>query len=246
MANSKHKETLTFREIEYTIQMKDKDTGFNELYDLLRSELTRFEDTRTKKNNIENPIRNFLKTNIERSIVIRSNTRVYFLDYQEKGSFTIKFTILLITRYINYGTVRQALDYLIKDTIGDYFEELLERHVPVSITVHSTDNELYEIPATNLETEEIKTSPQRDYIAIGIASFALLFAFTIGLLWMFQKSPVNQAIKPAEEYRDKYFELLIETQVKAEFEKEKLIFTIQKEKDSIANMVQNNKFQNKK
>lgn len=155
MAPSNHRDALTFREIEYTIQIQDKNSGFHELNDLLCSELTRFEDSRKKSGRHENPIRDFLKTSIERSIVIRDNTKVYFVDYQESGSFTIKFKVILIIRYINYGTVRQALDYLVKDTIGNYFEELLKRHIPVNITIHAIDNELYEIPAHVPEIKQL-------------------------------------------------------------------------------------------
>jgi len=106
-------------------------------------------------------IRDFLKTNIDRSIVIRDSTKVYFLNYQEHGSFTIQFTLLVITRYINYGTTRQALDYLIKDTIGDYFEELLERHLPVSVSVQTSDNELYEIPPNQQDSD---LSPKNQWL----------------------------------------------------------------------------------
>ncbi|MBK7028997.1 MAG: hypothetical protein IPH45_07225 [Bacteroidales bacterium] len=81
-----------------------------------------------------------MRTNIERSILIRENTRIYFLSYREKeGSLHIEFSLLVITSYINFGPIRQALDYLVKDTIADYFEELLERHFPVSITVQALD-----------------------------------------------------------------------------------------------------------
>lgn len=48
MASSKNNDSLTFHEITYTIQLKDKDSGFHEVYDLLRSELTRFEASRKK------------------------------------------------------------------------------------------------------------------------------------------------------------------------------------------------------
>lgn len=60
---------LTVREIEYSIQIRDKDKSFVELRDVLRSELTRFDDPlRRRKSDTENPIREFLRTNIERSI----------------------------------------------------------------------------------------------------------------------------------------------------------------------------------
>ncbi len=225
MTNTRHNDALTIREIEYSILLKDKDKGSHELYDILCSELTRFEDTRSKHVSSDNPIRNFLKTNIERSIVIRDSTKVYFLNYQEQSSFTIKFTLLVITRYINYGTIRQALDYLIKDTIGDYFEELLERHIPVSVSVHSVDTELYEIPG-NQDNHYSKQKKEHDILPLIFASVALFFTITFGTIWFFQRNQPVEVIKPSDDYRDKYFELLIEKQVNAAFEKEKLDFLL--------------------
>ena len=237
MANSKFSDAITIREIEYTIQIKDKDSGFSELHDLLFSELTRFEYTRKKGEKLENPIRDFLQTNIERSIVIRDSTRVYFLDYREHGSFTIQFKLLVITRYLNYGTTRQALDYLIKDTIGEYFEELIERHVPVSVTVHATDHELYEISANQSHFEPVSTRPQRDYLAVILSSAALLVALIAGLFWIFQKNPTTGKNEPAQDYREKYYELLIEKKVMQAFEKEKYDYLIRKSIESATDTV---------
>jgi len=222
MANRNHSNDLTIREIEYSILVKDKDKGFHDLHDILRSELTRFEDTRKKIEKAENPIREFLKTNIERSIVIRDSTRVYFLDYIEQGSFTIQFKLLVITRYINYGSTRQALDFLIKDTIGDYFEELLERHLPASVSVHSADTELYDIPANHQEINYSRPRLQHDYLSIILASLALFFTLTIGLIWVIQRNPAPEIKNPSDDYRDKYFELLIDKQINDALNKEKL------------------------
>ena len=223
MANRRQNDDLTIREIEFSILIKDKDKGFHELGDILRSELTRFEDRRNKNSSSENPIRDFLKTNIDRSIIIRDSTKVYFLNYQEHGSFSIQFTLLIITRYINYGTTRQALDYLVKDTIGNYFEELLERHIPVSVSVHSTDAELYEIPATH-DINYTKNRTQHDLLPIVLASLALLFTMALGLIWYLPKNQPAQINQPVNDYRDKYFELLIEKEINDAFDKEKLNF----------------------
>jgi hypothetical protein len=222
MVKRNNTDDLTIREIDYSIHIRDKDKGFHELHDLLRAELTRFEDTRRKNEKTENPIREFLRTNIERSIVIRDNTRVYFLDYNEQGSFTIQFKLLVITRYINYGTTRQAIDYLVKDTIGDYFEELLERHLPVSVSVHSVDSELYEIPGSNPENSYTKQRPQRDFLSLIMASLAIIMSLAVSLTWIFHREQKTEVSKPADEYKDKYFELLIDKQVNEAFEKEKL------------------------
>ncbi len=222
MANRIQSDDLTMREIEYSILIKDKDRGIHDVQDILRSELIRFEDIRKKNEKSQNPIYEFLKANIERSIVIRDSTRVYFLDYHETGSFAIQFKLLVITRYINYGSTRQALDYLIKDTIGDYFEELLERHLPVSVSVHSADAELYDIPAKQLEINYSKPRVKRDYLSIILASLALIIALSIGLIWVIQRNSASGPKTPADNYRDKYYELLIDKQINEALTKEKL------------------------
>jgi hypothetical protein len=238
MTSSKHNDALTIREIEYSILIKDKDKGFHELGDLLRSEITRFEDRRNKSTSSENPIQDFLKTNIDRSIVIRDSTKVYFLNYKEHGSFTIQFTLLVLSRYINYGTTRQALDYLIKDTIGNYFEELLERHLPVSISVHSTDNELYDIPA-NQDDYSIKRVSRRNFLPLMLASLALLVSVSIGLIWFLQRNQAAEKSKPSTEYKDKYLELLIDKQIDEAMQKEKSLLLENKRLESIADSGQN-------
>ena len=238
MTNSKHNDALTIREIEYSILIKDKEKGFHELGDILRSEITRFEDRRNKSTNSENPIQEFLKTNIDRSIVIRESTKVYFLNYKEHGAFTIQFTLLVLSRYINYGTTRQALDYLIKDTIGNYFEELLERHLPVSISVHSADNELYDIPA-NQDEYFVSRGYKRTFLPLILATLALLVSISLGLIWFLQRSQAVEKSKPSIEYKDKYLELLIDKQIDEALQKEKSAFLENKRLESAADSGQN-------
>jgi len=221
MANSKHNDAITIREIEFSILIKDKDKGFHELGDILRSELTRFENRRKDETFGENPIHDFLKTNIDRSIVIRESTKVYFLNYREHGSFSIQFTLLVLTRYINYGSIRQALDYLIKDTIGNYFEELLERHLPVNVSVHSVDKELYEIPGDQ-DINFSKRRPARDILPVILATVAILVSLTMGLTWFLQGIDNHAVKKSSDDYQDKYLELLIDKQINEAIEKGKI------------------------
>jgi hypothetical protein len=233
MANIKHNDALTIREIEFSILIKDKDKGFHELGEILRSELTRYNDRRIENRNSENPIRDFLKTNVDRSIVIRESTKVYFLNYEERGAFTIKFTLLILTRYINYGSTRQALDYLIKDTIGNYFEELLERHLPVSVSVHSVDKELYEIPGSQ-DFSYNKPRSIRDMLPLIMATLAILFTIAMGVIWYFKLNQADEFGKPSDGYKDKYLELLIDKQVDEALQKEKLKYGDYKSQDSVS------------
>ena len=245
MAHTKSTDALSIREIEYAIRIKDKDRGFHELHDLLSAELTRFEETRTKGDIRENPILNFLQSNIERSIVIRDSTKVYFLNYKEHGSLTIQFKLVVICRYINYGTTRQALDFLIKDTIGDYFEELLERHLPVSVSVQTSDNELYEIPTNQQDSDFPLKSQRRDYLPVVLASLALLISLSVFAFWIFFKYQSLDLQKPADEYKDKYFELLIEKKVNEAVELERYTRKLQDEQSAI-DSAKNSKTENRK
>lgn len=212
---------LTVREIEYSIQIRDKDKTFTELKEVLRAELTRFdENVRRRRLDGDNPIRDFLKTNIERSILIRENTRIYFLDYREKeGSLFINFNLLVITSYIHFGPIRQALDYLVKDTIADYFEELLERHFPVNITVQALDKEIFTV-SDNYPVPKPAESPQKDWFTRTIAILALVVSF--GILAFFGIRSIskhwNQGDKDLEE---KYMNLLIEKKIDDAVENQK-------------------------
>jgi hypothetical protein len=220
MTYSKHTDAITIREIQYSIRIKDKDKGADELHDLLGSELTRFDGGKQNRDKLVNPIHDFLQSNIERSIVIRDNTRVYFLNYREHGSLTIEFTLLVITRYVNYGTTRQALDFLVKDTIGEYFEELLERHIPVSVSVQIGDRELYDIPDNIQGNNNSVQFRKRDYLPIVLSSLGLFFAIAVAIILFFQVNTL--ALTPAsDDYKDKYYKLLIEKTVKESVEKER-------------------------
>ena len=221
MAQSKSSDDLTIREIEYAIRIKDKDKGFHELHDLLSAELTRFEDSRLRDRIRENPILNFLQNNIERSIVIRDSTKVYFLNYKEHGALTIEFKLLVICRYVNYGATRQALDFLIKDTIGDYFEELLERHLPVSVSVQTSDNELYEISDKQQDSNFTKKQNRRDYLPVLLASLALVISLSAFVFWIFHKFHSQYPQNPPDDYKDKYYELLIEKRINEAMEMER-------------------------
>jgi len=151
--------SVTIREIEYSIRIRDKDSSFSELLSLLQDELTAFRhNQRQNRSERGSVVHDFIQSNIERSIILRENTRVYLLNYKEReGSLRISFTLLIITNYVHFASLRQELDYYIKDSIAGYFEELLEKHIPVSVTVQSTDIEV----ATTSDSVMAKKRPQR-------------------------------------------------------------------------------------
>lgn len=224
---------LTVREIEYSIQIRDKDKSFAELRDVLRAELTRFdENVRRKRLDAENPIREFLRTNIERSILIRENTRIYFLSYREKeGSLHIEFSLLVITSYINFGPIRQALDYLVKDTIADYFEELLERHFPVSITVQALDKEVFTVTDT-YPTEKPVEKSYRDPITRTLAIIAILLSLSIAGIFSIRFLMKNLNSQK-ENLEEKYMNLLIEKKIDDAVSNQKFNIILYNQKDSI-------------
>lgn len=116
--------------------------------------------------------------------------------------------------------------------------------MPVSVTVQAADNEVYEIPG-NTQVTDYSTRPHRDYLPIILASLALLVTLITGIFWIFQKNSSSEINKSSSEYRDKYYELLIEKKIDNAFEKEKLNLIIQKKTESISDSVQNLEFKEK-
>jgi hypothetical protein len=235
MAESEHNDTITIREIEYSIRLTNKESRAYDLCELLRLELTRFEDS-TKKAVSENPIRDFLKTNIEHGIEFSDNTKVYLLNYTEEGSLSLIFTMLLIADS-NYGDAIQAIDSFIKNTISGYFEEILERHLPVSISVYeSGNNSVFNTERKAVKPGSIITS-RRDYLAIILSTLAVLIAVGLSLVWIIQKKPNPEFKNDKIEYQFKYLDSIIENKIKQSLEDKNYDIQIQKrsESDSIQN-----------
>lgn len=205
--------TLTIREIEYSIRIRDKETSFSELRDLLKSELTKFSETsRRIRNEAGNPIQEFLKSNIERSIIRGENTQIYFISYKEKeGSLRIEFALLVITSNINFAPTRQALDYLVKDSIVDYFEEILERHIPVNITVQVNDKEIANF-GDSIQGQKQTHRPRRDLLTRSIAIAALVISICLGGAFAYKTINTNAQNENAK-LREDYINLLLEKKI---------------------------------
>jgi hypothetical protein len=204
---------VTIREIEYSIRIKDRDSSFAEMLDILRSELTSFRPSgRILKTGKDDTIRDFIQTNIERNIVLRENTRVYFLNYKEKeGSLRITFTLLIITNYINYPSLRQALDSHIKDSIVAYFEELLERHMPVSVTVQSTDHEIATLSETETNAKRPKGS-KSDFFTRTIALAALVISLAFAGVYAYKSFTTKHETENAQ-LKEDYINALLEKKI---------------------------------
>jgi hypothetical protein len=61
-----------------------------------------------------------------------------------------------------------------------------------------------------------------------LASAALLVTLVMGAVWLIKNPGVKQDPRPADDYRDKYFELLIDKQVNDAIQKEKLNYLLYK------------------
>jgi len=213
MLRFNNKVSLTIREIEYSIRIRDKETSFLELRDLLKSELTKFSaNSRRVRNEAGNPIQEFLRSNIERSIITRENTQIYFINYKEKeGSLRIDFTLLVITNSINFAPTRQALDYLIKDTIVDYFEEILEKHIPVNITVQANDKEIVNF-ADSVAGVKKPQRAGRDIFTRTLAIAALVVSLGIGGVFAYKMLNTKTQSENAR-LKEEYIDLLLEKKI---------------------------------
>lgn len=213
MLRANNNSSLTIREIGYSIRIRDKETSFSELRDLLKSELTKFsENSRRIRNEAGNPIQEFLRANIERSIIRGENTQIYFINYKEKeGSLRIEFTLLVITNNINYAPTRQALDYLVKDSIADYFEEILERHIPVNITVQANDKEIANF-GDSIQGQKQTQRPRRDLLTRMIAIAALVISICLGGAFAYKTINTNAQNENAK-LREDYINLLLEKKI---------------------------------
>lgn len=213
MLRTEKNTSVTIREIAYSIRIRDKETSFTELRDLLRSELTKFsENSRRIRHESANPIQEFLRSNIERGIIKRENTQIYFLNYREKeGSLRIEFTLLVITNNINFAPTRQALDYLIKDSIVDYFEEILERHIPVNISVEAFDKEIVSM-ADSAAGAKRSPRPKMDLLTRTAAIMALILSLALGGAFAYRMLYTNPQKENAK-LREEYIDLLLEKKI---------------------------------
>ena len=226
--------SVTIREIEFSIRIKDKDSSFSELLELLKDELTVFRNnSRPGRRDAENPVRDFIQTNIERSIIVRENTRVYFLNYKEKeGSLRINFTLLVVTDFINYASLRQSLDSLIKDTIADYFEELIERHIPVSITVQSNDNEVVTL-SDSVNSKSKSKRPKHDNLTRFAALAALVISMVIGGLYLFNTLNRTQKVENVI-IEENYIDSLLEARINEAVKDQKFTINLYKIADTLS------------
>jgi len=233
MLRANNNTSVTIREIEFSIRIKDKDSSFAEILDLLKDELTVFRNNaRPGRRGTENPVRDFIQTNIERSIIVRENTRVYFLNYKEKeGSLRITFTLLVVTGFINYASLRQSLDSLIKDTIADYFEELLERHIPVSVTVQSNDNEVVTLSDSVNSISKAKR-PKSDKLTRFTALAALFISLAISGFYLYNSlRPEPKAEKLSIE--NNYIDSLLEARINEAVKDQKFTINLYKIADTL-------------
>jgi hypothetical protein len=182
------------------------------LRDILRTELNRYGNSQVGGNtSSDSPIMDFLRSTIERSIQIKNNTRLFFLNYVEReGSFCIEFKLLVVSTYLDFAPVRQSLDHLIKNTVAEYFEEILERHVPVEISVQSDDNEVITFENALSGADVVRAKPDR--LTRWLAAGALLFSLVCGSLIGY-KLFVEDKQDTAAQIKEDYINLMVEKKI---------------------------------
>jgi hypothetical protein len=227
--------SLTIREIAYSIRIRDRESSFSELRDLLKSELTKFsESTRRIRHENGNPIQEFLRSNIERGIIRGDNTQIYFINYREKEcSLRIEFTLLVITNNINFAPTRQALDYLVKDSIADYFEEILERHIPVTISVQANDKEIANF-ADSVPGMKQSYRPKRDILTRSIAIAALIISLSLGGAFTYKMLNTNDQDENAK-LKEDYINLMLEKKIIEAVKDQKFTIKLYKIADTTGN-----------
>lgn len=219
------------REIDFVIQIRDKDSGYSELREILITQLTRFENSRRKSYVHFNPIFDFLKINIEKSVALHDNTNVFISNYREKkDSFDIEFSVVIIAPFLYFGSIRQAMDKLIKVSIADYFEELLEQHFPVNISVHSNDKTLAE-PNAEMKnsvptlSETASASKSGSLLSVILSSLALLISLLV-LMFSIINYMKLENFKKELEWKDKYYEILIDKKLNDRFNADQNVLKI--------------------
>jgi len=119
--------------------------------------------------------------------------------------------LLVITNSINFAPTRQALDYLIKDSIVDYFEEILERHIPVSINVQANDKEIINFTDSIAGVKQ-SHRPRRDMLTRTIAMVALSVSLVLGGAFAYKMLYTNSQTENAK-LKEEYIELLLEKKI---------------------------------
>jgi hypothetical protein len=103
------------------------------------------------------------------------------------------------------------LDYLIKDTIVDYFEEILEKHFPVNITVQANDKEIVNF-ADSVAGVKQSQRPRRDSLTRTAAIAALVISMGIGVAFAFTTLKTNPQKENAK-LKEEYIDLLLEKKI---------------------------------
>jgi cell division ATPase FtsA len=108
------------------------------------------------------------------------------------------------------------LDSYIKDSIAGYFEELLERHIPVSVTVQSIDQEVASATETATARRKLQR-PKRETLSRILSISALIISLALTGLVVYSivgKSNIQEKPKIDQSYIDSLLEQKISEAVK--------------------------------
>lgn len=140
----------------FTIKIETDSNDFNnikrEVNLLLYNELKvlgviEYDDNENTGNH--NYVNEFLKYSVKKSFNSEGFT-VFITDYQEKsGSFIVLFGLLIFQKFLDYGSLRQSVDYFITDTKS--ILNKLTKHNTVINFRQNTD----QLPTTNASNNPI-------------------------------------------------------------------------------------------
>ncbi len=168
----------------------------------------------------QNPIEQFIKISIADSIGFRTNAKVYIIDYKEReGSFIVDFSILIVSSFITYGSIRQSLDYFMNG-IAEYFERTLGVN---SSSVSFEFNEVSVFDSANRNSSKISTFSTGFYRIAPILS--LLITLFVAILFTYYVT--RKDMQASDQNSSKNIESIIQQKINEAINQKKLDFIFQ-------------------
>lgn len=146
----------------------------------------------------QNMVYLILKSSFDKHFMFSGNNRAYLTNYSEQeGSLIINFSILILTTVLNYGGIRESIDYYVKD-LKFLFGSAERNGVVTDITYREINKHYNETPETPpillQEIEKIKKS-----IAINRAlSIIILVIISSSTLYLMEKLDENTGLNKDE------------------------------------------------
>jgi len=189
--------------------------------DTIVSRLRRYNnDKRNIEFERENAIEQFIKTTIANSIGFRADSKIYIIDYKEReGSFIIDFSVLIVSSFIAYGSIRQSLDYFMKE-VSEYFERTLGEN---SYNVSFDFNEITVFDSTRRSSSSISMFGSTVYKLAPMLSLFL----TLIVAGLFTFYVTRKDAQASDQNSPKNMEFIIQQKINDAINQKKLDFIFQ-------------------